>query len=44
MIPVGEGDTQRMFTLTRKSEADFVREEHGDFAFVPMLASRAQDQ
>lgn len=44
VIPVGEGDTQRMFTLTRTSEADFVREEHGDFAFVPMLASRAQDQ
>ena len=44
VIPVGEGDTQRMFTLTRTTEADFVREEHGDFAFVPMLASRAQDK
>ncbi|MDB4694788.1 protein-L-isoaspartate(D-aspartate) O-methyltransferase [Flavobacteriales bacterium] len=44
VIPVGEGETQRMYTLTRKTEADFVREEHGDFAFVPMLASRAQDK
>lgn len=44
VIPVGEGDTQRMFTLTRTSDADFEREEHGDFAFVPMLSSRAQDQ
>jgi protein-L-isoaspartate(D-aspartate) O-methyltransferase len=44
VIPVGEGDTQRMFTLTRTSPADFEREEHGDFAFVPMLSSRAQDQ
>ena len=44
VIPVGEGDTQRMFTLTRTSEVDFEREEHCDFAFVPMLSSRAQDQ
>ena len=44
VIQVGEGDTQRMFTLTRTSEVDFEREEHGDFAFVPMLSSRAQDQ
>lgn len=44
VIPVGEGETQRMFTLTRTTEVDYVREEHGDFAFVPMLSSRAQDQ
>jgi protein-L-isoaspartate(D-aspartate) O-methyltransferase len=44
VIPVGEGETQRMFTLTRTTEFDYVREEHGDFAFVPMLSSRAQDQ
>ena len=26
VIPVGEGETQRMYTLTRTTEADFVRE------------------
>jgi|TARA_B100000768_G_C11194376_1_gene338783 protein-L-isoaspartate(D-aspartate) O-methyltransferase len=44
VIPVGEGDTQRMFTLTRTTEVDYVRQDHGDFAFVPMLSSRAQDK
>ena len=44
VIPVGEGDTQRMFTMTRTTDVDYVREEHGDFAFVPMLSSRAQDK
>lgn len=43
VIPVGEGETQRMFTFERIGEKEFTREEHGDFAFVPMLASRAQD-
>lgn len=43
VIPVGEGDTQRMFTFERTSEKEFTRQEHGEFAFVPMLASRAQD-
>lgn len=43
VIPVGEGDTQRMYCFTRKGEAEFAREEHGEFAFVPMLSSRAQD-
>lgn len=43
VIPVGEGDTQRMFTFERTGEKAFNRQEHGEFAFVPMLASRAQD-
>ncbi|HBE10890.1 MAG TPA: protein-L-isoaspartate O-methyltransferase [Flavobacteriales bacterium] len=43
VIPVGEGDTQRMFTFERTGEKEFSRQEHGEFAFVPMLASRAQD-
>jgi protein-L-isoaspartate(D-aspartate) O-methyltransferase len=42
VIPVGEGRTQRMIELTRNSETDFSRKEHGDFAFVPMLSDRAR--
>lgn len=41
IIPVGEGDTQRMYSFERTAELEFNRQEHGDFAFVPMLASRA---
>jgi len=44
IIPVGEGDKQRMFSYTREGEKEFSRQEHGEFAFVPMLASRAQDK
>ena len=44
VIPVGEGEKQRMFTFTREADSSFRREEHGEFAFVPMLASRAQDR
>ena len=43
VIPVGEGDTQHMFTFERTGEKEFSRQEHGEFAFVPMLTSRAQD-
>lgn len=41
IIPVGEGETQRMYSFERTSELEFNRQEHGEFAFVPMLASRA---
>ncbi len=41
VIPVGDGEGQRMFTFTRMTENEFTRQEHGEFAFVPMLASRA---
>lgn len=44
IIPVGEGEKQRMFSYTREEEKEFSRQEYGEFAFVPMLASRAQDQ
>ena len=43
VIPVGEGDTQRMWTIDRVSETEFAKKDHGDAAFVPMLTSRAQD-
>ena len=38
VIPVGEvNGVQRMLTIDRVSETDFVTEEHGAFQFVPML-------
>lgn len=42
VIPVGEGETQRMYTFDRVSETEFTRAEHGNFAFVPMLQNRAR--
>ena len=44
VIPVGDGEGQRMFTFRRVAETEFEREEHGEFAFVPMLAARAPKQ
>lgn len=43
VIPVGEGDTQRMWTIDRVSETEFAKKDHGDAAFVPMLSARARD-
>lgn len=44
VIPVGDGEGQRMFTYRRVTESEFEQEEHGEFAFVPMLAARAPKQ
>lgn len=43
VIPVGEGESQRMYTFDRVSETEFTRAEHGNFAFVPMLQNRARN-
>lgn len=37
VIPVGSEGKQKMLKITRKSETDYEREEHGDFAFVKLL-------
>jgi len=37
VIPVGEGEEQRMLKIKRLSETTFVTEELGTFKFVPML-------
>lgn len=37
VIPVGNEETQKMLKITRISENDFEREEHGNFAFVKLL-------
>nr|WP_221442728.1 protein-L-isoaspartate(D-aspartate) O-methyltransferase [Aequorivita sp. 609] len=39
VIPVGE-NVQIMTVFTRKSETEFVKEEHGEFRFVPLLEDK----
>jgi protein-L-isoaspartate(D-aspartate) O-methyltransferase len=41
VIPVGEGDSQVMKRLIKKSETDFEIEEYGDFKFVPLLQNKS---
>ena len=42
IIPVGEGNTQKMIELVRVQDKDILTREHGDFAFVPMLNDKAR--
>lgn len=37
VIPVGDGNTQKMYRITRISEKEFKKEEFADFRFVPFL-------
>jgi protein-L-isoaspartate(D-aspartate) O-methyltransferase len=41
VIPVGGDDVQEMTTVTRISEKEFLRREHGSFRFVPLLGDKA---
>lgn len=43
VIPVGAGDVQTMTTITRTSETEAVKKEHGTFRFVPLLENKAKD-
>ncbi len=43
VIPVGSDGKQRMLTFDKLKGGDLVENDHGDAAFVPMLASRARD-
>ena len=44
VIPVDiEDGIQEMTSITRVSESDFEKREHGRFSFVPMLLNKAQD-
>lgn len=36
VIPVGKGKTQKMYRITKK-DTQFIREDHGDYRFVPLL-------
>ncbi len=41
VIPLGDGNIQRMIRLTRISEEEFKEEDFGNFSFVPMLKDRS---
>lgn len=43
VIPVGDDDSQRMIKIVRKSEQEYIRTEHGNFAFVPLLKNTNRD-
>ena len=43
VIPVGADDVQEMTTLTRISEKEFRKREHGKFRFVPLLGDKASE-
>lgn len=40
VIPVGEGDVQKMILLTKSASGEITTEEKGDFRFVPMLENK----
>jgi len=40
VIPVGDGEVQRMCRIIKEVGGRIVREDHGDFRFVPMLTAR----
>ena len=42
VIPVGSEDVQEMTTITRISEKEFQKREHGKFRFVPLLEDKAK--
>lgn len=43
VIPVGAGDVQIMTTITKISESECEKREHGTFRFVPLLGNKAKD-
>jgi protein-L-isoaspartate(D-aspartate) O-methyltransferase len=42
VIPVGDGNSQKMIELIRADERTIHTREHGNFAFVPMLTDKAR--
>lgn len=44
VIPVGGDDVQEMTTITRTSEKEFQKREHGKFRFVPLLKDKAREK
>jgi protein-L-isoaspartate(D-aspartate) O-methyltransferase len=43
VIPVGESDVQIMTSISRLTEKEYEKREHGTFRFVPLLGNRAAD-
>jgi protein-L-isoaspartate(D-aspartate) O-methyltransferase len=42
VIPVGAGDIQIMTTVTKISDTETLKREHGTFRFVPLLENKAK--
>jgi protein-L-isoaspartate(D-aspartate) O-methyltransferase len=42
IIPLGEGNVQKMIVLTRTTEDSEDVQDYGDFSFVPMLENTAK--
>ena len=40
VVPVGEGDKQKMKRIIKYNEGDISEQEMGDFSFVPMLEGK----
>lgn len=40
VIPVGEGNTQIMIRIIKTNDREFLKEEHGNFRFVPLLKDK----
>jgi protein-L-isoaspartate(D-aspartate) O-methyltransferase len=43
VIPLGAGDVQVMTTITKINDTEIIKQEHGDFRFVPLLENKAKD-
>ena len=44
VIPLNEGDKQRMLRITRNSDASYTEQKFDEFSFVPMLTGKANNQ
>ena len=44
VIPVGAGEVQQMFRITKVGPQEYVQDELGDFRFVPLLNNKAWDK
>jgi len=42
VIPVDEGDAQRMMRLTKQADGTVTQEMFNEFSFVPMLTGKNQ--
>ncbi len=40
VIPLGDGEVQKMLRITKKNDIAFIKEEGDDFRFVPMLKGK----
>ena len=44
VIPLNEGDKQRMLRITRNADSSYTEQKYDEFSFVPMLTGKANNQ